>query len=77
MQAITTINHLSDVEVICVFGVTLFKTEDIALHQSPEEQIPLQRGMYLSKNKSPGGFLALVCVFEPWHVQRDNDTALL
>lgn len=35
-------------EVIGVFGVTLFKPQDIALHQCPEEHIPLQSGIYLN-----------------------------
>ena len=35
-------------EVIGVFGVPLFKPQDIALHHSPEEHIPLQSGIYLN-----------------------------
>lgn len=35
-------------EVIGVFGVTLFKPQDITLHQSPGEHIRLQSGIYLN-----------------------------
>lgn len=34
-------------EVAGVFGLTLFKPQDTALHQCRKEHIPLQREIYL------------------------------
>lgn len=50
-------------EVIGVFGVTLFKPRDIALHQCPKEHIPLQRGIYLTNTKAywPFGSGLVLC----------------
>lgn len=66
-------------EVIGVFEVTLFKPQDIALHQCPEEHIPLQKGDLFKLIQKPSGHLALdwYCVIESWHVRSESNCAQL